>query len=101
MFTPNASAIRNASSSDGEYLPASMEMMVCLEAPAFSASSCWVISFAKNRNLRMLFVIANFLGMVYTLSVKIKLGEACDQRTADEGYEHDVEHHHRGVIEDQ
>ena len=57
ILTPNASAIRNASSSEGEYLPASMAMMVCREAPAFSASSCWVISLAKNRNFRMLFVI--------------------------------------------
>src|SRR3972149_2381824 len=79
MGTPKASAIRNASSSEGECLPASTAMMVCRETPAFSASSCWVISLAKNRSLRMLFVISIFLAILDPPSIKVQLGKSFDQ----------------------
>ncbi len=73
ISTPNASAMRKASSRLGAYLPASIEMIVWRDTPAFSASSCWVISFAKKRSLRMLLLMLISLLMLYTFAVIIDL----------------------------
>src|SRR5688572_808046 len=56
--TPSATAIRNATSSDGEYLPASIALIVCRVTPTRSARSCCVISLCSKRSLRIVFVMA-------------------------------------------
>src|SRR5699024_4652176 len=52
METPKASAILNASSSDGVYLYFSIEMTACREMPTRSARSAWVQSRSARRTLR-------------------------------------------------
>src|SRR2546425_1100916 len=42
--------MRNATSSDGEYLPSSIAFTVCRVTPILSASSCCVISRRSNRD---------------------------------------------------
>src|SRR3546814_5057556 len=51
--TPNARAIRNASSSDGAYRPASNAMIVCRVTPQACASASWVISPCSKRKRRL------------------------------------------------
>ena len=50
MGTSNILAILKASVSEGEYLSASMAIMVCRVTPAASANCCWVIRPFSKRN---------------------------------------------------
>src|SRR5688572_3978903 len=59
--TPSATAMRNATSSDGEYLPASIALIVCRVTPTSSARSCCVISLRSNRNRRIVLLIVVWL----------------------------------------
>ncbi len=85
-------AIRKASSRlGGKYFPFSMATMVWRETPVLSASSCWVISSAKKRKVRILLVI-NGLLILNSFPVKIELSKivchSCCKSRSNKHYKH-------------
>src|SRR5438105_306086 len=82
--------MRNATSSDGEYLPSSMALTVCRVTPILSASSCCVISLRSKRSRRML------LTMVFAMSRvaagKDDLRAESNQQRGDDRSHHAVGH---------
>src|SRR3989442_10920346 len=74
--------MRNATSSDGEYLPSSIAFTVCLVTPILSASSCCVISLRSKRSRRMLFWIAFAISRVPAIEHDLG-GEAHEQGDQD------------------
>ena len=62
--TPNTREIRNALSSEGEYFPCSIAMIVCRETPIALASADWLIGPWASRNSRTRFVIGGRVAII-------------------------------------
>src|SRR5262249_102120 len=84
--TPNTSAMRKATSSDGEYLFSSIALTVWRVTPILSASSCCVISLWSKRSRRILFWMVFGMSRVPAVERDLR-GEPGNQRREDRAHQ--------------